>query len=75
MVDTSNEIAGGGSVPHPCIGRSRRIPVWNRKYQHDTLLVVVQNHTPEVPSRLFVRLCNVQLMQLDVLLLLVIRRY
>ena len=48
VVDTSNEIAGGGSVPHPCIGRARRIPVRDRRHQHDTLIEAVQNHTPEV---------------------------
>lgn len=47
VVDTSNEIAGGGDVPHPFIGRARRIPVRDRKYQHNILIEAVQNHNPE----------------------------
>ena len=27
VVDTSNEIAGDGDVPHPCIGLARRMMV------------------------------------------------
>ena len=48
VVDTSNEIAGDGSVPHPCIGRARRMPVAKRQEQHKVLHEAVQNHNPEV---------------------------
>eukprot|EP00898_Chlorokybus_atmophyticus_P008834 jgi/Chlat1/8952/Chrsp94S00694 len=48
IVDTSNEIAGGGDVPHPCVGRARRMHVLQRTQQHEVLLEAVQNHTPEV---------------------------
>eukprot|EP00898_Chlorokybus_atmophyticus_P009155 jgi/Chlat1/9240/Chrsp99S09292 len=46
VVDTTNEIAG--EEPHPCIGRARRMPVIDRKLQHDVLLEAVQNHNPQV---------------------------
>ena len=48
VVDTSDEIAGGGSVPHACIGAARRIPVLDRAKQGAVLLEAVQNHTPQV---------------------------
>ncbi len=48
MVDTSNEIAGGGAVPHPCIGRARRLPVRDRADQPAILLEAEQNHTAQV---------------------------
>lgn len=46
VVDTSCEIAGAGHVPHPCIGRARRIPVQNIDAQGATMIQAVQNHTP-----------------------------
>jgi len=49
VVDTSNEIAGGGRKPHPAIGeRARRMMVGDRVDQHKVMLEAVQNHTPEV---------------------------
>eukprot|EP00898_Chlorokybus_atmophyticus_P008836 jgi/Chlat1/8954/Chrsp94S08259 len=48
VVDTTNEIAGGGDVPHPCVGHARRMHVLERTKQHEILLEAVQNHTPEV---------------------------
>jgi len=48
VVDTSNEIGGGGNVPHPAIGTARRIQVPDRAEQDRLLLEAVQNHTPEV---------------------------
>jgi stage III sporulation protein SpoIIIAA len=47
VVDTSNEIAGDGDVPHSAIGQSRRMMVSNRNYQHMVMLETVQNHNPE----------------------------
>lgn len=48
VIDTSNEIAGDGDVPHPAIGRSRRMQVPCNKKQHDIMIEAVENHTPEV---------------------------
>jgi stage III sporulation protein SpoIIIAA len=48
VVDTSNEIAGDYMIPHECIGSARRFMVRDWKRQHEVLVVVVQNHTPEV---------------------------
>ena len=56
VVDTSNEIAGGGAVPHPCIGRARRLPVRDRADQPAILLEAVQNHTAQV--RILLELCE-----------------
>lgn len=47
IVDTSNEIAGDGDVPHAAIGQSRRMMVPMRSHQHMVLLETVQNHNPE----------------------------
>jgi stage III sporulation protein SpoIIIAA len=47
VVDTSNEIAGDGDVPHSAIGQSRRMMVSNRHHQHMVMLETVQNHNPE----------------------------
>jgi hypothetical protein len=44
----SNEIAGDGAVPHPCIGSSRRVMVPRRELQHEVLLGAVQNLSPDV---------------------------
>jgi stage III sporulation protein SpoIIIAA len=48
IVDTSNEIAGDGDIPHPAVGRARRIQVPMREKQRETMIEAVQNHTPEV---------------------------
>ncbi|MEM0950650.1 MAG: R3H domain-containing nucleic acid-binding protein [Cyanobacteria bacterium P01_H01_bin.74] len=48
IVDTSNEIAGDGDIPHPAVGRARRIQVPMRERQRETMIEAVQNHTPEV---------------------------
>ncbi len=48
VVDTSNEIAGDGDVPHPAIGRARRMQVANTSLQHNVMIEGVENHMPEV---------------------------
>lgn len=48
VIDTSNEIAGDGDVPHPAIGRSRRMQVPHPDHQHAVMIEAVENHTPEV---------------------------
>eukprot|EP00956_Cyclotella_meneghiniana_P042857 scaffold249335_cov52-Cyclotella_meneghiniana.AAC.1 len=48
IVDTSNEIAGDGDIPHSCVGHSRRMMVKSLPNQADTMIECVQNHTPEV---------------------------
>ncbi len=48
VVDTSNEIAGDGDVPHPAIGRARRMQVPCVAKQHDVMIEAVENHMPEV---------------------------
>ncbi|MBV9468189.1 MAG: AAA family ATPase [Abitibacteriaceae bacterium] len=48
IVDTSNEIAGDGDVPHPAIGRARRMQVPRVEQQHDVMIEAVENHMPEV---------------------------
>ena len=48
IVDTSNEIAGDGDVPHPCVGLLRRLMVPSLEKQSDVMIECVQNHTPEV---------------------------
>ena len=48
VVDTSNEIAGDGDVPHPAIGRARRMQVANTSLQHNVMIEAVENHMPEV---------------------------
>lgn len=48
IVDTSNEIAGDGDIPHPAVGGARRIQVPHREKQRETMIEAVQNHTPEV---------------------------
>ena len=47
IVDTSNEIAGDGDVPHPAIGRSRRMQVATPSRQHGVMIEAVENHMPE----------------------------
>ena len=48
IVDTSNEIAGDGDIPHPAIGRARRMQVPTPELQHQIMIEAVENHTPEV---------------------------
>ncbi|HEY3379900.1 MAG TPA: R3H domain-containing nucleic acid-binding protein [Armatimonadota bacterium] len=48
VVDTSNEIAGDGDIPHPAIGRARRMQVPRVEKQHDVMIEAVENHMPEV---------------------------
>ena len=48
IVDTSNEIAGDGDIPHPAIGRARRMQVPTPTAQHDVMIEAVENHMPEV---------------------------
>ncbi|OGO14821.1 MAG: AAA family ATPase [Chloroflexi bacterium RBG_13_68_17] len=48
IVDTSNEIAGDGDVPHPAIGRSRRMQVRQPALQHEVMIEAVENHNPQV---------------------------
>jgi len=48
IVDTSNEIAGDGDIPHPGIGSSRRMQVPRPELQHSVMIEAVENHMPEV---------------------------
>jgi stage III sporulation protein SpoIIIAA len=48
VVDTSNEIAGDGDIPHPGIGTSRRMQVPRPDLQHAVMIEAVENHMPEV---------------------------
>ncbi len=48
IVDTSNEIAGEGDIPHPGIGDARRMQVKNVDMQHQVMIEAVENHMPEV---------------------------
>lgn len=48
IVDTSNEIAGDGDIPHPCVGLARRMMVESLDRQSTVMIECVQNHTPEV---------------------------
>src|SRR6266568_935135 len=48
IVDTSNEIAGDGDIPHPGIGRARRMQVRTPSEQHAVMIEAVENHMPEV---------------------------
>lgn len=47
IVDTSNEIAGDGDIPHPSIGRARRMQVPTTDLQHEIMIEAVENHMPE----------------------------
>ena len=47
IVDTSNEIAGDGDVPHPAIGHARRMQVQKPNLQHEVMIEAVENHNPE----------------------------
>lgn len=48
IVDTSNEIAGDGDIPHPAIGKARRMQVAEPSLQHAVMIEAVENHMPEV---------------------------
>src|SRR3989338_8579223 len=48
VVDTSNEIAGDGDIPHPGIGKARRMQVSSPELQHKVMIEAVENHMPEV---------------------------
>lgn len=48
IVDTSNEIGGDGDVPHPAIGKARRMQVSRPERQHEVMIEAVENHNPEV---------------------------
>jgi stage III sporulation protein SpoIIIAA len=47
VVDTSNEIAGDGDIPHPAIGHARRMQVPTPEMQHEVMIEAVENHMPE----------------------------
>lgn len=47
VIDTSNEIAGDGDIPHAGIGRARRMQVEGPELQHAVMIEAVENHTPE----------------------------
>ncbi len=48
VIDTSNEIAGEGDIPHPGIGNARRMQVPQPDRQHAVMIEAVENHMPEV---------------------------
>ena len=48
IVDTSNEIGGDGDVPHPAVGRARRMQVPRPDLQHEVMIEAVENHNPQV---------------------------
>src|SRR5439155_544343 len=48
IVDTSNEIGDDGDIPHPGIGRARRMQVRTPLLQHAVMIEAVENHMPEV---------------------------
>ncbi len=48
IVDTSNEIAGDGDIPHPAIGHARRMQVHSPTEQHGVMIEAVENHMPQV---------------------------
>ena len=48
VIDTSNEIAGDGDIPHPAIGHARRMQVATPAMQHAVMIEAVENHMPEV---------------------------
>jgi stage III sporulation protein SpoIIIAA len=47
IVDTSNEIGGDGDVPHPAVGKARRMQVSMPSLQHEVMIEAVENHNPE----------------------------
>lgn len=48
VVDASDEICGFGDVPHPCIGKARKMSVPHGRTQYEMMLQAVENHTPDV---------------------------
>jgi len=48
VIDTSNEIAGDGDIPHPAIGHARRMQVSSPEQQHAVMIEAVENHMPQV---------------------------
>jgi stage III sporulation protein SpoIIIAA len=48
VVDTSNEIGGDGDVPHPAVGKARRMQVAMPSLQHEVMIEAVENHNPQV---------------------------
>ena len=48
VVDTSNKIAGDGDIPHPAIGKARRMQVRTPSLQHEVMIEAVENHMPQV---------------------------
>jgi stage III sporulation protein SpoIIIAA len=48
IIDTSNEIGGDGDIPHPAIGRARRMQVPTPSLQHEVMIEAVENHMPDV---------------------------
>jgi stage III sporulation protein SpoIIIAA len=48
VIDTSNEIAGDGDIPHRAIGSARRMQVAHPDQQHSVMIEAVENHMPEV---------------------------
>ncbi|MEW6728745.1 MAG: R3H domain-containing nucleic acid-binding protein [Pseudomonadota bacterium] len=48
VIDTSNEIAGDGDIPHPAIGGARRMQVAHPDRQHAVMIEAVENHMPQV---------------------------
>jgi stage III sporulation protein SpoIIIAA len=48
IIDTSNEIAGDGDIPHESVGRARRMQVARPELQHQVMIEAVENHMPEV---------------------------
>ncbi len=48
IVDTSNEIGGDGDIPHPAVGKARRMQVPRPSHQDETMIEAVENHNPEV---------------------------
>ncbi len=48
VVDTSNEIAGDGDIPHPAIGKARRMQVRTPSMQHEVMIEAVENHMPQI---------------------------
>jgi stage III sporulation protein SpoIIIAA len=48
IVDTSNEIAGDGDIPHSGIGHARRMQVPTPSLQHAVMIEAVENHMPQV---------------------------
>jgi stage III sporulation protein AA len=48
IIDTSNEIAGDGDLPHPSIGKARRMQVSSSQNQHEIMIEAVENHMPEI---------------------------